>query len=74
MKLEDFGWTPFFARALESANIKNHRAGRVFLASRDIYSAYTETGEVEAGIERTVPLFRKPTGPPSAIGCCFTTG
>src|SRR6185369_13636506 len=47
MKLEDFGWTPFFARALESERIENHRVGRVFLASRDIYSLYTEAGEVE---------------------------
>jgi ribosome biogenesis GTPase len=46
MKLEDFGWTPFFARALEST-VANQRIGRVFLASRDIYSLYTETGEAE---------------------------
>ena len=49
MKLEDFGWTPFFARALEST-VANQRIGRVFLASRDIYSLYTETGEAETGL------------------------
>lgn len=47
MKLEDFGWTPFFARALESAAFKNHRSGRVFLGSRGLYSLHTETGEAE---------------------------
>jgi ribosome biogenesis GTPase len=47
MKLEDFGWTPFFARALEAAGFEDHRIGRVFLGSRGIYSLYTETGEAE---------------------------
>jgi ribosome biogenesis GTPase / thiamine phosphate phosphatase len=47
MKLEDFGWTPFFARALEFADPSHHRIGRVFLASRDIYCLYTESGEIE---------------------------
>jgi ribosome biogenesis GTPase / thiamine phosphate phosphatase len=47
MQLEDFGWTPFFARALRSAAFTNQRIGRVFLGSRGIYSLYTETGEAE---------------------------
>jgi ribosome biogenesis GTPase len=50
MKLEDFGWTPFFQRALDSITIADLRIGRVFLASRGIFSLYTESGEVEAGI------------------------
>jgi ribosome biogenesis GTPase len=47
MNLEDFGWTPNFARACESAGLTHHRSGRVFLASRDIFSLYTESGEIE---------------------------
>jgi ribosome biogenesis GTPase len=47
MKLEDYGWTPYFAHSLEAASLAAHRIGRVFLASRDIYSLYTETGDIE---------------------------
>jgi ribosome biogenesis GTPase len=47
MKLEEFGWTPYFARACASAGFTNHRIGRVFLSSREIYSLYTESGEME---------------------------
>jgi ribosome biogenesis GTPase len=53
MQLEDFGWTPFFARALESVAIANYRIGRVFLGSRGIYSLYTETGEAEVELSGT---------------------
>ena len=48
MKLEDFGWTPFFQRALASIDIQDLRIGRVFMDSRGLYSLYTESGEVEA--------------------------
>jgi ribosome biogenesis GTPase len=50
MKLEDFGWTSFFARSLASLDPGDSRLGRVFLSSRGIYSLYTEDGEVEAGL------------------------
>jgi ribosome biogenesis GTPase len=50
MKLEDFGWTSFFADALASIRAGDHRIGRVFLDSRGIYSLYTEAGEAEAGL------------------------
>lgn len=50
MQLEAFGWTPFFAHALESLTLENPRVGRVFLDNRGIYSLYTEEGEVDAGL------------------------
>lgn len=48
MKLEDFGWTSFFARALDSVTSAGLEIGRVFLGSRGIYSLYTEAGELDA--------------------------
>src|SRR5690349_4469766 len=48
MQLEDFGWTPWFARALDAAAAGERRVGRVFMSARGVYSLYTDRGEIAA--------------------------